>query len=76
MPLQQILMNLIGNAIKHHDKKTGSIGITVMDGGSHYIFGVTDDGPGIPARFHEQIFKMFQTLNLAIRWKAAVWDWL
>ena len=24
MPLQQILMNLIGNAIKHHDKPDGS----------------------------------------------------
>ena len=63
MPLQQILMNLIGNAIKHHDKKTGSIEVTLEDRGTLYAFAVKDDGPGIPAEFHEQVFKMFQTLR-------------
>jgi signal transduction histidine kinase len=63
MPLQQILMNLIGNAIKHHDKDEGCIEVTVEDRGAHYSFAVEDDGPGIPARFHDQIFKMFQTLK-------------
>jgi signal transduction histidine kinase len=63
MPLQQILMNLIGNAIKHHDKKSGRIELTVQDRRSHFAFAVKDDGPGIPAQFHNQIFKMFQTLK-------------
>lgn len=63
MPLQQILMNLIGNAAKHHHRKTGCIEVTVEDGGPYYAFAVKDDGPGIPAQFHEQIFKMFQTLR-------------
>jgi len=63
MPLQQILMNLIGNAIKHHDKKDGCIAVTVDDEGTHYLFAVKDDGPGIAGRFHGQIFKMFQTLK-------------
>ena len=63
MPLQQILMNLISNAIKHHDKKTGCIEVAVEDNGTEYAFAVKDDGPGIPERFHEQIFKMFQTLR-------------
>jgi signal transduction histidine kinase len=63
MPLQQILMNLVSNAIKHHDKKKGCIEVTVEDGGTHHAFAVADDGPGIPARFHDQIFKMFQTLK-------------
>jgi signal transduction histidine kinase len=63
MPLQQILMNLIGNAIKHHHKKGGCIGVTVEDSGAYYAFAVKDDGPGIAAEFHEQIFKMFQTLK-------------
>jgi PAS domain S-box-containing protein len=63
MPLQQILLNLIGNAIKHHDKKQGCIEVTVEDRGAHYSFAVTDDGPGIAPRFHEQIFQMFQTLR-------------
>jgi signal transduction histidine kinase len=63
MPLQQILMNLMSNAIKHHDKKTGRIELTVEDCGAHYVFAVKDDGPGIPARFQKQIFEMFQTLR-------------
>jgi hypothetical protein len=63
MPLQQVLLNLISNAIKHHDKPTGRIEVAVEDSGSHYRFSVRDDGPGIPAQFHEQIFRMFQTLK-------------
>jgi two-component system, LuxR family, sensor kinase FixL len=63
MPLQQIMMNLIGNAIKHHEKAGGCIDTWVEDCGTHYAFAVKDDGPGIPAQFHDQIFKMFQTLK-------------
>ncbi|MGJ5180144.1 PAS domain S-box protein [Bradyrhizobium oligotrophicum] len=63
MPLQQIMMNLISNAIKHHDKAAGRIEITVEDRGSHHAFAVKDDGPGIPPQFHDRVFKMFQTLK-------------
>jgi signal transduction histidine kinase len=63
MPLQQILINLISNAIKHHDKKTGRIEVSVEDLGANWGFSVKDDGPGIPAEYHEKIFKMFQTLK-------------
>ncbi|HZP69533.1 MAG TPA: ATP-binding protein [Pseudolabrys sp.] len=63
MPLQQILMNLVGNAIKHHDKSTGRIEVSATDEGAFYRFAVKDDGPGIAPEFHEQIFKMFQTLR-------------
>jgi len=34
MPLQQVLMNLIGNAIKHHHKQQGNIEVAVEDTGS------------------------------------------
>lgn len=63
MPLQQILINLISNAIKHHDKKTGRIEVSVEDVGAMLRFSVKDNGPGIPAEYHEKIFKMFQTLK-------------
>jgi signal transduction histidine kinase len=63
MPLQQVLMNLISNAIKHHDDTTGCVEVTVEDRETDYAFAVKDDGPGIPARFHDQIFKMFHTLK-------------
>jgi two-component system sensor kinase FixL len=63
MPLQQILLNLVGNAIKHHDRCNGRIEATAEDCGTHFVFAVKDDGPGIPARFHDQIFKIFRTLK-------------
>jgi signal transduction histidine kinase len=63
MPLQQILMNLINNAIKHHDKRNGTIEIMVEDNDTDYVFAVKDDGPGIPEQFHDRIFKIFQTLK-------------
>ena len=63
MPLQQILLNLIGNAVKHHHRKDGRIDVTVEESADRYEFAVKDDGPGIAPQFHEQIFKMFQTLK-------------
>lgn len=63
MPLQQIFVNLINNAIKHHDKKKGTIEVTVDHQKDQLLFAVKDDGPGIPEKFHSQIFKMFQTLK-------------
>lgn len=62
-PLQQILYNLVNNAIKHHDKECGTIDINVEENDSGYIFYVRDDGPGIDPRYHQKIFEMFQTLQ-------------
>jgi len=63
MPLQHVLTHLVGNAIKHHDKDGGHVEITVEESATAHIFTVKDDGPGIPARYHDQIFKTFQTLK-------------
>lgn len=64
MPLQQILLNLISNAIKHHHKKDGHIEVGLEDlDKDYYTFKVKDDGPGIAKEFHEKIFAMFQTLK-------------
>ena len=63
MPLQQILYNLINNAIKHHDKKVGLIEVKLEVSAADYHFTVVDDGPGIPKPYHEEVFKMFQTLK-------------
>ena len=63
MPLQQILLNLISNAIKHHDKDDGRIIVSVEEKGDDFVFTVKDNGPGIPEEFQEQVFKMFQTLK-------------
>ena len=63
MPLQQVLMNLIGNAIKHHDKPFGNIAVSIEDAGPAFAFTVADDGPGIAKKFQERAFTMFQTLK-------------
>lgn len=61
-PLEQVFRNLIGNSIKHHDRDTGRIVIAGQRSGALVEFSVEDDGPGIPAKFHEKVFGMFQTL--------------
>ncbi|WP_260006375.1 PAS domain S-box protein [Leisingera sp. M527] len=63
MPLKQILANLISNAIKHNETSTGVVDVLLEDDGGMYAITVADDGPGIDPQFHEQIFKMFQTLK-------------
>ncbi|MBM0741420.1 PAS domain S-box protein [Phormidium sp. CLA17] len=60
--LRQVFANLIGNAIKHHDRPDGRITITASEQAAFYEFAVTDDGPGIAADYHDRIFVIFQTL--------------
>lgn len=61
--LRQVILNLVSNAIKHHDRPDGHIAISARDCGQFVEFEVADDGPGIPAEHHERVFKMFQTLK-------------
>ncbi|MEG3439794.1 PAS domain-containing protein [Pannus brasiliensis CCIBt3594] len=63
VPLGQVFSNLIGNAIKHHDRAEGAIEIDSIDRGESIEFTVKDDGPGIAPEFHERIFGIFQTLQ-------------
>ncbi len=62
-PLEQIIRNLIGNAMKHHDQKTGNIAITVSQSPQSLHFKVSDDGPGIPTEHQEKVFGLFHTLR-------------
>jgi len=63
VPLEQVLRNLIGNGLKHHDRDTGKVIVSARDIGEKIEFRVEDDGSGIPSHFHERIFEMFQTLR-------------
>jgi signal transduction histidine kinase/PAS domain-containing protein len=64
IPLETILRNLIGNAIKHHTSPAeGWVEITVEEQGDFVLFAVRDNGPGIDPAFHGRIFQMFQTLH-------------
>ena len=63
MPLQQMLLNLVGNAVKHHDQPNGRVEVGVAENEAEFIFTVKDNGPGIDPQYHEQIFQMFTTLK-------------
>jgi PAS domain S-box-containing protein len=63
-PLTQVLQNLMSNAIKHHDRPTsGHVRVDAQIQPYFVEFTVTDDGPGVPVRFHDRVFGMFQTLK-------------
>lgn len=59
----QIIQNLISNAIKYMDKPEGIIEVGCRDAGDFWEFYVKDNGPGIEERHFERIFQIFQTLK-------------
>ncbi len=63
VPLQQVFMNLINNALKHAGRPDVRVQVGWADAGDAYDFTVSDNGPGIPAQFHERIWGIFQTLQ-------------
>ncbi len=62
-PLELVFRNLIGNAIKHHDKPGGVIRISAQPTVDGFEFAVGDDGPGIAPEHQQRVFGMFQTLR-------------
>lgn len=63
VPLQQVFINLIGNAIKHAGAVEPTIDVTWADKGAFLQFAVQDNGQGIAPQYHERIFAIFQTLE-------------
>ncbi len=61
--LHQLFLNLINNAIKYNNKPIGLIEIDFKDDITHWQFKVTDNGKGIPKKYQDKIFDMFQTLD-------------
>jgi PAS domain S-box-containing protein len=63
LPLQQVFMNLIGNAVKYAGGASPRVQVSARDAGGMWEFAVRDNGPGIAPRYHERIFGIFQTLE-------------
>ena len=62
LPLQQVLLNLIGNAVKYSGAAC-VVRIEAQPDGHRYAFRVIDNGPGISPQFHERVWGIFQTLQ-------------
>ena len=64
--LEQVFINLVGNAIKHTRAARpdgGGVRVSCRDAGERWEFAVSDDGPGIAPEYHAKVFEMFQTLR-------------
>jgi len=59
----QIFRNLLNNAVKYIDKPRGQIKIGCIEQDGCWKFSVVDNGPGIDEKYHEKVFKVFQTLT-------------
>ncbi len=62
VPLQQVFMNLVGNAIKYGSRDHLVIAVGVSRHADLFEFTVQDNGAGIAPQFHERIWQIFQTL--------------
>ena len=59
--LRQVLINLIGNALKFTARGTITVSVTdVPDARGHVMFAVTDTGIGIPTNRLQSIFEAFE----------------
>jgi signal transduction histidine kinase len=66
--LQQALINLIDNALKHSPPQADVIvALAFVPENSSYFLSVTDAGPGIPPAEHERIFERFHRLGSELR---------
>jgi signal transduction histidine kinase/CheY-like chemotaxis protein len=63
VPLLQVFMNLLGNAIKHGGREDLRVEVGWQDQGAMAAFHVRDNGSGIAPEFHQRIWGIFQTLR-------------
>jgi len=61
--LRQLLLNLLGNAIKFRGESAPVVHVDATPDGDHWRFAVRDNGIGIAAAHAERIFQMFQRLH-------------
>jgi signal transduction histidine kinase len=62
-PLELVLRNLVGNAIKHHDRSDGRILLSASSGEDTLDITVHDDGPGIAREWQDAIFLPFRKVD-------------
>lgn len=66
--LEQILINLLSNAIRYNDKEKGVIKISFEQDDAFYKLEIEDNGIGIAEQYHEKIFSNNFTLKITDRY--------
>ncbi|PUB19009.1 sensor histidine kinase [Yoonia sediminilitoris] len=61
--IQHLVIALLSNAVKHHDRDRGTITVATQVNGLHWQMTVTDDGPGIPPGDKDKVCQLFTTLK-------------
>ena len=61
--INQLLQNLIANAIKFHGDKPPQIQISAQEFGDKWLFSIRDNGIGIDPKHQDQIFSIFKRLH-------------
>jgi signal transduction histidine kinase len=65
--LLQVLLNLVGNAIKYSDKAKTIVKLEIEERKNGYRIVVADNGAGIDSRFHDKLFELFETASSSDR---------
>jgi signal transduction histidine kinase len=58
--VEQILVNLLGNAIRHTPAGS-SVEVGLKKEGNSVVFEIRDEGPGVPSEDLERVFDVYQT---------------
>ena len=63
--IAQVIENIVSNSIKYMDKNkdTQFVDIDVSDSGTDIQIRITDNGLGIPDKFHNELFTMFKRFH-------------
>ena len=61
--LVQLLLNLVGNALKYCRDRTPLIHLSAVKREDVWVFSVTDNGIGIDAKHFDKVFEVFKRLH-------------
>jgi len=67
---EQIMLNLLSNAVRYNNKEKGLIQISFSEDDEYYRLEVADNGMGIAEQYHEKIFGNKFTLKITDRYNA------
>ena len=62
-PVRQILCELISNAFRHAGRRDVRVRVAASPHAGGWELSVSDNGPGIPVRYRERVWRLFTTLQ-------------